>query len=438
MRKALIAVLVFGASLLLVSSAMAATRFAGPGGTGAEPCASPATPCSIFRAADASGGAVLGDEVILAPGDYSDTAGDLGLTGIVSFEPGISVHGAAGAARPLITLESNPATPAITVNDGDVVSDLEIVTATANTNIAVAGGILEDAIVRSGTDGVGVFACGHTRGLIRDTACISSGAGARAVGGLIPLGAFTLELRNVTAVSTQGRALRYQVGDTADITVNASSVIALSPGADLEAVVVRGKLQIKLDHSVITSFSNSPDAEVIIGDGSVTMARLAPDGVHQLPDSPTIDAGAVDQLSGGTDIDGDSRSLGTAPDIGADELVPAPQPPVTQPPTVLRGGGGSTMSPPTMAPSRPAPTTQINRHPRPQSANRAATISFAADQAGATFECKLDGQPFKRCSSPYKATVKPGRHTFRVRAISAGAADPTPAVFSWKVAPAPR
>jgi hypothetical protein len=41
---------------------------------------------------------------------------------------------------------------------------------------------------------------------------------------------------------------------------------------------------------------------------------------------------------------------------------------------------------------------------------------------------------FKRCSSPFKKKVKPGRHTLRVRATDpAGNADPTPAKVKWRV-----
>ena len=49
----------------------------------------------------------------------------------------------------------------------------------------------------------------------------------------------------------------------------------------------------------------------------------AGDDFHQLGSSPTIDAGTVDGLLGAADLDGEARVQGTAPDIGADEAVPA-------------------------------------------------------------------------------------------------------------------
>jgi hypothetical protein len=46
--------------------------------------------------------------------------------------------------------------------------------------------------------------------------------------------------------------------------------------------------------------------------------------IHQLAGSPTIDAGVATPLLGSGDIDGQARTQGSAPDIGADEYVPPP------------------------------------------------------------------------------------------------------------------
>ena len=86
-------------------------------------------------------------------------------------------------------------------------------------------------------------------------------------------------------------------------------------------------------------------------------------------------------------------------------------------------------------PDAGAPGTRILKRPRKKTASRAARFTFSSDQPGSSFQCKLDRRPFKSCRSPFKAKrLKPGRHSFQVKAVNAaGAVDPTPAVFRWKV-----
>jgi glucose/arabinose dehydrogenase len=95
-------------------------------------------------------------------------------------------------------------------------------------------------------------------------------------------------------------------------------------------------------------------------------------------------------------------------------------------------GEGTTEPPP---PGK-APQTKLGRHPAGKTSKTTARFSFSASVAGSTFRCKLDGKPKLPCRSPktYKK-LKPGRHTFKVWAISGVLADPTPAKFIWKVLP---
>jgi hypothetical protein len=113
-----------------------------------------------------------------------------------------------------------------------------------------------------------------------------------------------------------------------------------------------------------------------------------------------------------------AKVIATSP-RGADTALSAPSDPVAEKP----GGGGGN-----------PPQTKLSKHPRKKTAMRKVKLSFSADQPGSHFQCKLDKAPFKACRSPYKHKVKRGRHSFQVRAVnSAGAADPTPAKFSWRV-----
>ena len=106
------------------------------------------------------------------------------------------------------------------------------------------------------------------------------------------------------------------------------------------------------------------------------------------------------------------------------------------------GGGDTDGPPPPEPPKEPkaskAPRTRIDRHPARKATSTVASFAFSASAPGARFRCKLDRRPVARCRSPrvYR-NLKPGWHVFKVTAIGAdGKADPTPAIFRWRVLPA--
>ena len=79
------------------------------------------------------------------------------------------------------------------------------------------------------------------------------------------------------------------------------------------------------------------------------------------------------------------------------------------------------------------PRTKINKHPKRHTRHRTARFSFAANEP-ATFECKLDRNPWTPCATPVKQKVAKGKHKFKVRATdSFGQLDPSAAKFRWKV-----
>ena len=96
---------------------------------------------------------------------------------------------------------------------------------------------------------------------------------------------------------------------------------------------------------------------------------------------------------------------------------------------------GSTPPPTATPPHIVSPNTRLLKKPKRKGAPKVAKFTFAADQPGASFECKLDKKKFRPCRSPFKAKkLKKGAHVFRVRAVNAqGASDPSPAVYRWKV-----
>jgi hypothetical protein len=60
-------------------------------------------------------------------------------------------------------------------------------------------------------------------------------------------------------------------------------------------------------------------------------------------------------------------------------------------------------------------------------------FKFGSSEAGATFQCQLDGRPWRSCGSTFKFGVKRGKHTLLVRSVDkAGNVDKTPARYKFK------
>ncbi len=337
-----------GASGASATIDVGAVRFAAPGGTGSAPCANEADPCSLFDAASSTGEdpiAEPGDEIVLAPGTYSDSEEDLGPSGSVALAAGVYLHGEAGKPKPLIVLERNADLGALRVGADDTVSHLRIDSPIARTDIRVSGGVVEDVIARSSSAAAGTIVCFHAAGLIRDSACLSDGAHATALGvNLSPTSGRSLALRNVTAVSDgpESFGVNYRVDGQTNVDVDAVGVIARGTETDVVARALSApphtpgtgaNVDLQLAHSAYATTLPATDA----GGGTATISptgagttnltaapQLLNDGVHQLPGSPTVDAGASDELSGAADIDLQPRVAGAASDIGADELAGKP------------------------------------------------------------------------------------------------------------------
>jgi hypothetical protein len=82
-----------------------------------------------------------------------------------------------------------------------------------------------------------------------------------------------------------------------------------------------------------------------------------------------------------------------------------------------------------------APETTITSNPPLLTNQTNGTFGFTATEAGATFECSIDAQPFAPCTSAAMVGgLGQGPHTFRVRGTdTAGNVDPTPASYTWTV-----
>ena len=81
------------------------------------------------------------------------------------------------------------------------------------------------------------------------------------------------------------------------------------------------------------------------------------------------------------------------------------------------------------------PDTAITGGPTGPTSDATPTFNFNSPDATATFQCRVDAQPFAACTSAHTtAALGDGPHTFQVRALdTAGNLDPTPAQRAFSV-----
>ena len=85
-----------------------------------------------------------------------------------------------------------------------------------------------------------------------------------------------------------------------------------------------------------------------------------------------------------------------------------------------------------------APDTSVTAGPSGATGDSTPTFSFSSNDAGATFQCKVDGGAFAACSSPFTtAALVAGAHSFQVRAVdNVGNVDASPAARAFTLAAA--
>ena len=138
--------------------------------------------------------------------------------------------------------------------------------------------------------------------------------------------------------------------------------------------------------------------------GNITaLPLLAAGNLHQLPGSPTIDRGAVDGASDALDVDGQPRTMGGAPDIGADELG-------SPPPRPIRA----------YHPARRA-------HPLGPESETVRPSSLRLERAWIALRMQARPQALPRLHLPVREESQAGEAQFQVRAVDPlGLVDPTP------------
>lgn len=302
--------------------ARAAQRFASPNGSGN--CSTAGAACDLLIAVS---GANADDELILAPGTYT-------LEGTLQLDVPLTIHGTPGQARPRVVGAAGQV--AIETFETLTASDLRIESTDNAVGALFAVGAdslferLELISVSTGNAQPSALCLRPgTNFTLRDSLLIARGgtdAGAVFIQGTVN---GTATLRNVTAiVSGPGSvAIGVTVVAPANVTVNLENVIAAGE-TDLSASATQGTVAMHVGHSNFDTATG-----VTAGEGNQTAAPVfvdaAADDYRPALGSATIDAGIPDDANGATDLDGNARALGAAPDIGAFEFVPDTTAPAT-------------------------------------------------------------------------------------------------------------
>ncbi len=307
------------------SLAEAAVRYAAPG-AGGTAC-SQAAPCDIQTAIEAAA-VVNGDDIVLGPGTYNT-----GTDPLVSSDA-IAIHPGAGAGRPVI---NSNAGFAVVLGASGRLEDVDVHAAASGIGLIVSRGAVAQRVLSIATAN-GAIGCylapdQTAPSLLLESGCISTGSGGTALlsNGSVSAGiAAVSRAQDVTAVATGPASEGVKAtssGSGGSVTLAAANVIASGAAADAVADGGSGgsiaftqfvfsdyDTQRELTNAAVTD--PGYDSNVT---GPALLANPAVGDIHQRAGSFTIDRGGSG--GAGTDIDGEPRSQGAAPDIGADELT---------------------------------------------------------------------------------------------------------------------
>jgi hypothetical protein len=420
--------LVAGASLALAAPALAAPPptvvafYAAPDGATGGTCDDEAHPCEVRWATIKADQDTNPDHlkvVRLASGDY-----DLGTANLHPSSP-MAIIGVDGAPRPRIISRDNFA---LYMEDGVSARHLEIV-APGGYGIYAPGSSVsvDDVVSRAGRDACAFLGSNAT---IKNSVCAitdtapESGVAALRVAAVF--GDASATARNVTAIGT---ASPLRVGAEVDRscgTCNAQLTLinSITKGAPTDVAVQAGDTgsgAAILDASYSnfdpgTADISAHQAQLLQNGGHnqsapPVFAGACQGNYHEAAGSPTVDAGLA---TGGTDFDGDARSIGVT-DIGADELVPPGPADACAPPT--------TTTTPASSGTPGGPTTVLGPVDVLAPAFTSASLTntaFAVDRAGPA-EALVSARRRARRGTAFKYTLsEPARVVFTIQRASPG------------------
>jgi hypothetical protein len=230
-------------------------------------------------------------------------------------------------------------------------------------------------------------------------------------------------------------------------TINLTNSIVRGPATSLVAQAGNDGAQagpstatVNVTYTDYETVSPSSDIDPITGAGGVVLGAGNVVGIdpifvnpasnyHLTPGSPVTDKGNPAAAGPATDRDGGARVLDGDPVVGAVRDMGAYELPAIAHPT-------PTPTPPlTVKPDTTAPDTTITTKLAKQTSKQKVKLAFSSE-AGATFQCQVDGKAWTACTSPLKLKVKVGKHVVLVRAVdAAGNVDATPAKVKFKRVP---
>lgn len=332
-----------------------AIRYASPTGTSGLNCHTPATACDLTTAIQGAPGnePTSGEEVVVEPGTYKLAAK------IETGASSMNIHGAAGKPMPVIT---GSVSQLLWTGKGGTFADMEIQESGSGEAVFADAATLERLRVIGKPSGNMLCQCYD--GLIRDSIFIARpGSTTGAVGVNSNGGTATETLRNDTIYSESKEAPAIELAEekaSGSLALTAIDTIAVNAAGGHD-VTASEFSSITLNHSDYTSPTG---AGTISDSGGHVLAQplfanAAGGDFHELAGSPTIDAGIANEANGPVDFDGNPRTTGTAPDIGAYEY----QPPKPAPSSGTPGGNTSgTSKGITQSPAAPQITlAKLNR-----------------------------------------------------------------------------
>jgi hypothetical protein len=435
MRKlSFLTVAVVASFLTIAASASAADRYAFPSGdaTNVATCG-PSDNCDLVSAMDTT---YVADnaKVRVAPGTYSVSTA-LSLTA-----SGAGIYGQGTTAADVVINSTITGSPALTISNDSEGEKFTLNSATLGSNSGglnvVNGNVSHVKVVATGPDMSYANACTGVDARFVNTLCRSTSTFGSAFRSAQSM---TLQFSFINSTLIPGPYGYGFAGTTLNIgnemNVEMFSTIIVSGSGH---PIMLGRPTGAPAPAFNAEYSNFECTQVVF-DQISGQSCLPPENASNQTDapifkdadngdytpaagSPTVDAGSITGLSGSKDLAGNARIQGAAIDIGAYESAPV----VVPPPAT----GGGTIIPPVIDTTNP--TITVSKKPKSKTTSTKLKVVFKASET-ATFQCKLDKGKFKTCKSPYKKTVKLGKHKLQIKATDAAGNVSAIKSVSWKV-----